>query len=127
MVTIWAESSVYRTRFLAATVELPGRGILIYSHIGGCGPDGIALVGTWPPEQLRISLRSAVARMGGMEEATTDATRIAKLKELATSGQTGGAASYYNHLITVYARVGKLTSRERERVDEFLASLGEAK
>ena len=65
--------------------------------------------------------------MGGMEEATTDATRIAKLKELATAGQTGGAASYFNHLITVYARVGKLTPRERERVDEFLTSLRDVK
>jgi hypothetical protein len=60
--------------------------------------------------------------MISMEEATKDATRIAKLKELAAAGQTGGAASYYNHLITVFARVGKLTARERERVDEFLAS-----
>jgi hypothetical protein len=65
--------------------------------------------------------------MGGMEEPTTDATRIAKLKELATAGKTGGAASYFNHLVTVYARVGKLTPRERERVDEFLASVEDLK
>ncbi len=65
--------------------------------------------------------------MGGMEEARTDATRIAQLKELANAGRTGGAASYFNHLITVHARVGKLTQRERERVDEFLASLGDTK
>jgi hypothetical protein len=64
--------------------------------------------------------------MGGMEESTTDAARIAKLKELAAAGRTGGAASYFNHLITIYSRVGKLTPRERQRVDEFLASPREA-
>lgn len=57
-----------------------------------------------------------------MTDKPTDADRIAKLKELASAGETGLGASYFNHLIDIYDRVRRLTPQERERVDAFLAS-----
>jgi hypothetical protein len=57
-----------------------------------------------------------------MSDTTTDADRLAKLKELAAAGMTGGKASYFNKLIETYARTRRLTEPERKRIDQFLAS-----
>ncbi len=57
-----------------------------------------------------------------MSETNSDADRMAKLKELASAGLTGGAASYFNKLIEVFAKTKRLTDPERKRVDHFLAS-----
>jgi hypothetical protein len=58
------------------------------------------------------------------DERNGDINRISKLKAIATSGMIGGQSSYFNHLIAIYDKVGKLTARERARVDLFLASRG---
>jgi len=57
-----------------------------------------------------------------MSEPISDADRMAKLKELASAGLTGGAASYFNKLIGIYATTKRLTDPERKRIDQFLAS-----
>ncbi len=63
--------------------------------------------------------------------AQADIARIAKLKELASSGQIEGPSSYFNHLIDMYGHPGRLgaqrtmTDRERKRVDAFLASFAD--
>jgi hypothetical protein len=57
-----------------------------------------------------------------MSETIADADRLAKLKELAAAGLTGGEASYFNKLIDTYARTQSLTDPERKRIDQFLAS-----
>jgi hypothetical protein len=64
------------------------------------------------------------------EENGADISRVSKLRELSTAGMIDGQASYFNHLIDIYHRIGdvrsklKLTPRERERVDLFLAAHG---
>jgi hypothetical protein len=66
--------------------------------------------------------------MAEKENLQADITRIAKLKELATSGMIDGPSSYFNHLIDIYGEVGRLgasrtfTDRERQRVDLFIES-----
>ena len=57
-----------------------------------------------------------------MSETDFDADRMATLKELASNGLTGEAASYFNKLIEIYARTKRLTDPERKRVDQFLAT-----
>ena len=57
-----------------------------------------------------------------MSEPISDADRMAKLKELASVGLTGEAASYFNKLLEVFAKTKRLTDPERKRVDQFLAS-----
>jgi hypothetical protein len=62
------------------------------------------------------------------EDLQADMFRMAKLKELATSGMIDGQSSYFNHLIDIYGDLGRtsttrtFTNRERERVDLFLES-----
>jgi hypothetical protein len=58
------------------------------------------------------------------DQRRADIDRTSKLRELATSGMIGGRSSYFNHLIAIYDKVGKLTARERARVDLFLALRG---
>ena len=57
-----------------------------------------------------------------MSETISDADRMAKLKELASAGLTGEAASYFNKLLEVFGKTKRLTDPERKRVDQFLAS-----
>jgi tRNA A37 N6-isopentenylltransferase MiaA len=54
-------------------------------------------------------------------EAINDADRIAELVKLASGGLTGGTESYFNRLIYVYSTTRRLTDRERQRIDQFLA------
>jgi hypothetical protein len=62
------------------------------------------------------------------EETSADISRVSKLRELSTAGLINGQASYFNHLIDIYDKIGdgrsklKLTPRERERIDLFIAS-----
>jgi hypothetical protein len=69
--------------------------------------------------------------MPELENLQADITRIVKLKELATSGMTDGPFSYFNHLIVMYGKQGRLganrtfTDRERARVDLFLKTFAE--
>jgi hypothetical protein len=58
------------------------------------------------------------------DEQNADTNRISRLGELAKSGVVVGHSSYFNNLITIYDKVGKLTARERARVDLFLAARG---
>ena len=66
--------------------------------------------------------------MAEKENLQADITRIAKLKELASSGMIDGSSSYFNHLIDIYGEAGRIganrtfTDRERARVDLFLES-----
>lgn len=67
-------------------------------------------------------------RMSRDDSVPEDVARMAKLKELSSSGLIGGQASYFNHLLDIYGDQGRtragrvLTDRERVRIDAFLAS-----
>lgn len=73
----------------------------------------------------RKSLQRKIAAKGAdmdQDERSADIDRISKLRALASSGAIGGQSSYLNHLIAIYDKVGRLTARERTRIDLFLAS-----